>query len=139
MPVPQEYQRASDQFFNFLVDARNNADLGSTHQAYTMVQGVLQAFRRRLTTREAIRFAATLPPLTMALFVSDWDLDESRPAFGDIDTMTREVQSLRSAHNFSPDTAIRDVSRALRNYVDKEAFDRVLSELPQGAAEFWKL
>lgn len=139
MPVPQEYQQASDQFFSFLVDARNNADLGSTHQAYTMVQGVLQAFRRRLTTQEAIRFAATLPPLTKALFISDWDLDESRPTFGDVDAMTREVQSLRSGHNFSPDTAIRDVSRALHNYVDTEAFDRVLNELPKGAADFWKL
>jgi len=42
MPVPMEYKRASEQFEKFLVDARDNAMLQTTHQSYTMVQGVLQ-------------------------------------------------------------------------------------------------
>jgi hypothetical protein len=41
MPVPSEYQRANDNFYEFLMDARDAAGLGSTRQAYTMVQGVL--------------------------------------------------------------------------------------------------
>lgn len=138
MPVPAEYQRASDQFYKFLVDARDLADLGSTHQAYTMVQGVLQVFRRRLDTAQAIRFSSVLPPLVKALFVTDWNLDERKRTFGDVADMTREAQSLRAAHNFAPDTAIQDVARALKKYVDREAFDRVLAELPEGAIEFWK-
>lgn len=52
--------------------------------------------------------------------------------------MTQEVQALRVAHNFAPDTAIHDVAAALRRNIDQAALDRVLAELPQGAAQFWK-
>ena len=56
MPVPAEYQRATDDFYKLLTDARDSAGLTTTNQAYTMVQGVLQVFRRRLELNEAIRF-----------------------------------------------------------------------------------
>jgi uncharacterized protein (DUF2267 family) len=52
--------------------------------------------------------------------------------------MTKEVQALRAEHNFAPETAIRDVARALRRHVDEVAFERVLAGFPEGAAEFWK-
>lgn len=54
MPVPPEYRRASIEFEQFLLDAREAAGLTTTNQTYTMVQGVLQTFRRRLTIPEAI-------------------------------------------------------------------------------------
>ena len=111
MPVPSEYARASDHFYSLLVDARDAAGLGSTHQAYTMLQGVLQVFRRRLDVGDAVRFASVLPPLVRALFVADWDVDEPRRKFGSRVGMTEEVRSLRAAHNFAPGTAIRDVAR----------------------------
>jgi uncharacterized protein (DUF2267 family) len=139
MPVPMEYKRASEQFEKFLVDARDNAMLQTTHQAYTMVQGVLQVFRRRLDAKEALLFADVLPPLLRALFVADWNLDEPRRPFGDRAAMTKEVQDLRPDHNVSPDSAIRDVARALRQAIDAAALDRVLARLPDGAAAFWRL
>jgi uncharacterized protein (DUF2267 family) len=138
MPVPPEYQRATDEFYAFLLDARDTAGLLTTNQAYTMVEGVLQTFRRRLEIREAIRFAEVLPPGLRALFVANWDPDEPRPPFEDVPTMTKEVQALRAEHNFAPDTAIRDVATALRRHVDARNLDRVLSSLPDGAARFWQ-
>lgn len=138
MPVPAEYERASDQFYRFLVDVRDTSGLGSTHQAYTMTQGVLQAFRRRLDIKDAIRFAAVLPVGLRALFVADWDPGESKRQFEDRAIMTREVQTLRAEHNFAPDTAIRDVARAMRRHVDTVLFDRILASLPEGAKEFWE-
>ena len=48
MTVPLEYLRATDNFFTFLQEARDAASLITTHQAYTMTQGVLQTFRRHL-------------------------------------------------------------------------------------------
>lgn len=137
MPVPSEYARASDQFYSLLVDARDAAGLGSTHQAYTMLQGVLQVFRRRLDVGDAIRFASVLPPLARSLFVADWNVDEPKRAFGSREEMTEEAKSLRAAHNFAPDSAIRDVALALRKHVDEDAFDRVLARLPDGAVAFW--
>jgi uncharacterized protein (DUF2267 family) len=139
MPVPQEYQRATDEFYDFLKDARDTAGLESTHQAYTMTQGVLWAFRRRLEFEDAIRFAAVLPAVLRAIFVADWDIDEPKRPFGSREDILGEVQATRARHNFAPDTAIADVATALRRHVDEDAFDRLLAELPAGAAEFWRV
>lgn len=137
MTVPAEYERASAQFYAYLVDARDTAGLWSTHVAYTMTQAVFQVFRRRLSTRDAIAFANVLPVGLRALFVADWIPGEEPRDFQDRETLTDEVRSLRAAHNFSPETAIRDVARALRRHVDEAAFERVLAQLPEGATDFW--
>jgi uncharacterized protein (DUF2267 family) len=138
MPVPAEYQRATDDFYKFLLDARNTADLGSTHQTYTMVQGVFQTFRRRLDLKDAIRFADVLPPVLRAIFVADWDVNEPKRPFEDRAAMTKDVQSLRASHNFATEDSIREVAIALRGHVDETEFDRVLATLPEGAVEFWQ-
>lgn len=137
MPVPSEYQRATDEFYAFLIDARDVAGLTTTNQAFTMVEGVLRVFRRRLEIREAILFAGVLPPALRAVFVGDWDPDEPKRPFQDLATMTKEVQALRPAHNFAPETSIRDVAIALRRHVDHSAFDRVVASFPAAAARFW--
>jgi len=138
MTIPMEFQRASEDFEAFLHDARAASGLTTRNQTYTMVQGVFQTFRRRLQIREAIQFANVLPPILRALFITDWDPDEPKLAFADRAAMICEVQSLRRHHNFSPDTAIRDVAVALRRRVDARALNQVLSELPPGATEFWR-
>ena len=138
MPVPPEYERATDQFYEFLLDARDISGLSSTHQVYTMVQGVLQVFRRRLVIKDAILFASVLPVGLRALFVADWDTDEPKRPFEERAVLTREVQQLRTAHNFAPDTAITDVAIVLRRHVDEKALDKILAMLPKGATEFWK-
>jgi uncharacterized protein (DUF2267 family) len=138
MPVPAEYERASAQFYDFLMDVRDIAGLGSTHVAYTMTQGVFQVFRRRLTTKDAIAFVNVLPICLRALFVTDWDIDEERKSFEDRESMIKEVRLLRAEHNFSTETAIRDVAQGLRRHVDEEAFDKLLAQFPKGAIEFWK-
>ena len=139
MPVPPEYQRATDDFYKLLMDARDSAGLTTTNQAYTMVQGVFQVFRRRLEVKEAIRFMGILPAGARALFAADWDIEESKRPFEDRSIMTKEVQGLRSEHNFAPETAIRDVAIALRRNLGQAALDRVLATLPEGAGQFWQL
>jgi uncharacterized protein (DUF2267 family) len=93
MPVPAEYQRARDDFYDFLTDARDTASLWSTHVAYTMTQAVFQTFRRRLSFKEAIAFANILPACLRALFVADWDTDEPQKPFQSREIMTEEVKS----------------------------------------------
>jgi uncharacterized protein (DUF2267 family) len=137
MPVPPEYQRATDDLYAYLLDARDAAGFGSTHQAYTMTQGVLQTFRRRLSLADAIRFANVLPAGLRAIFVSDWDPEEAVRPFGSRDEMAREVRALRAEHNYSPDDAIDLVGSALRRHVDEPEFDRVLARLPEGSVDFW--
>jgi uncharacterized protein (DUF2267 family) len=132
-----ELQHASEDFERFLVDARDLSGLATRNQVYTMVQAVLQVFRRRLDVKEAINFANVLPPILRAIFVTDWDIDESRQPFECRRIMTAEVQALRADHNFAPETAIRDVALALRRHIDEAAFNCTLTQMPKGAPEFW--
>lgn len=138
MPIPMELQHASDDFERFLADARDGLGLATRNQTYTMVEGVLRSFRRRLAVQQALDFADVLPPLLRAIFVSRWDIAEPVLPFADRATLTREVQGLRQHHNFAPDTCLVEVARALRRQVDAEAFDRVLATLPDGAVDFWR-
>ncbi|OYZ96127.1 MAG: hypothetical protein B7Y01_00110 [Xanthobacter sp. 17-67-6] len=66
MPIPMEYQHASEDFMRFLADARDEAGLGTMNQSFTMVDGVLRTFRRRLST-EGIAPGAGLEVLRAAL------------------------------------------------------------------------
>ncbi|WP_457584327.1 DUF2267 domain-containing protein [Ensifer canadensis] len=138
MTIPMEYRQASVDFDRFIIDARDIAGLQTTNQAYTMVQAVLQAFRRRLDVEDAILFADVLPPVLRAIFIAEWDLEEPTSPFSGRTAMTLEVQALRGDHNISPDTAIADVAAALRKNVDEAKLDRVLAHLPAGAADFWR-
>ncbi len=139
MPMPNEYQRAGEIFDRFLEDACIALDLTTRNQTYTTVQGVLLAFRRRLTVAEGLRFADALPAVLRAMFVKDWDIEVQPVAFSSREEMTEEVCSLRRHHNFSPANAIEGVARALRAHVDEKAFDAMLETLPDGAAEFWEV
>jgi uncharacterized protein (DUF2267 family) len=137
MIIPMEFQHASEDFEPFLRDARDISGLSTRNQTYTMVQAVLLTFRRRLSVIEPIRFANILPPVLRALFVTDWDPEEPQREFRDRADLTLEVLSLRRDHNFSPETAIRDVATALRRHVDETALDDLLRRMPPGAAQFW--
>lgn len=127
------------EFEKFMLDARDTAGLATTNMAYNMVVGVLHTFRRRLTVRQAIGFANVLPAVLRAIFVSDWDTDQLRIEFQDIDAMTQEVKALRAQHNFSPESAIHDVAAALRRHVTQPAFDNYLSTLSVSAQQFWSV
>jgi uncharacterized protein (DUF2267 family)/mannose-6-phosphate isomerase-like protein (cupin superfamily) len=95
-----------------------------------MVVGVLHAFRRRLSIKDAARFANALPPVLRALFVADWNVDEPQKPFEDVATMTQEVKALLAAHNFSPDTAIHDVAAALRRNINEADFRLSCKTMP---------
>ena len=138
MPMPAEYQQAAERFDAFLGDVRDACEFGSRHQAYTTAQAVFQAFRRRLSLADAIRFAGVLPGLIRALFVAEWNPDEARREFAPRDELIDEVRELRRLHNFSPDGAIAHVAWALWRNVDSAALANVLRILPPGASEFWQ-
>lgn len=139
MPYPSEYQRASDHFAKFMSDTKNEAGFSSVHQAYTMIQGVFQVFRRRLQIKESIIFISALNAGIRALYTPDWDPDEKTVPFGPMDEMNREVKQLRPSHNFATENAIQEVARALRKNVDAVKFDDMLKKLPAEAQNFWRV
>ena len=141
MPFPPEYERAGKVFMAFLLDVRNEAAFGSSHQAYTVAQGVFQVFRRRVTLEEAIRFSNVLPAGIRTLFVADWDPTEPRRAFEAREVMNEEVGRLRAEHNFArlTEDPIHDVAVALRRHVSASRLDAALAPMAPGAADFWRI
>ena len=137
MTVPREYTHASEDFQAFLEDAGRAAMLATSHQTYTMVDAVLQVFRRRLTPAQILIFAAVLPPCLRALFVENWHPGDPVLPFADRASLTLEVQGVRSQHNFSPDDSITAVANALHLNVDRDAFADVLNKMPEGSAAYW--
>ena len=137
MTVPAEYQRARDDFYAFLLDARDRSGLWSTHVTYTMVQGVFQVFRRRLTVHDSIAFANTLRACLRALYIVNWDTEQEPVPFADIATLNAEVRSLRADHNFSTENAIQVIAATLQNHVDQIAFKKMLKTLSPEAQLFW--
>ncbi|TRL41938.1 DUF2267 domain-containing protein [Rhizobium straminoryzae] len=137
MPIPMEYHHAGRDFEAFMADLIEISMLQTRHQAYTMLQAVLQVFRRRLTLPQAIAFADLLPPVVRAIFVSDWDTAEPQRPFADRDTLMAEVRLLRHNHNLSTPTAIEDVTAAIRRHVDDARLEAMLRQLPDGALAFW--
>jgi len=137
MTVPMEYRQATRDFENFLTAVRDRAGLATSNQAFTMVDGVLRTFRRRLEPADAIAFAQILPACLRALFIRDWDLHEPRKTFGAREAMTLEVKALRPDHNFSTENAIGVVASVLREMLGTAVMEQALSGLPEEAKRFW--
>lgn len=137
MPMPWTYRQATREWKTFLGDARAAMNLDSDNATYTAVQGVLEAFRRRLTPQQAADFAQVLPAVLRALFVADWRLDEGPLPGGDRADWIAEAMALRPHHNQTPPNCVEATAYALRKSVLREDLDRVLATLPPFAAEFW--
>ncbi len=137
MPMPATYRHASREWRAFLDDVKEATGLVSDNMAYTAVDGVFQTFRARLSAEQGLHFASVLPSVPRAIFVAGW-VPEARPRpFASRTEMTREAQALRPHHNLTPDNAIEATARALWRSVRHADLERVLAELPEGAAAFW--
>lgn len=137
MPMPWTYRQATREWQAFLADARDAMGLESDNSTFTAVEGVLRAFRRRLTPAQAVAFAQVLPAVLRALFVAGWRLDEGPVPPGTRADWTAEAQALRPHHNLTPAHCVAATAFALRRAVLREDLDRVLAALPAFAAEFW--
>ena len=136
MPLPTTYRHATRDWQSFLNDAKEQMNLSSDNTAYTAVQGVLLAFRRRLTPAQGLAFANQLPSVLRAIFVADWDISQPPLPWAKRDMLTAEAKALRSDHNLTPDNAIEATARALRAHVRQVDFDRMLAKLPQEARDY---
>ena len=137
MPMPFEYQNASRQFEQFMIDARDFAGLATTNMSWNMVVGVLNAFRSRLTIPQSLLFADALPPVLRALYVEHWNVDQPLREFDTPEKMLDEIRSVRRQHNFAPEHAISAVAAALKKNMDPEVYQRMISRLPLQAQGYW--
>lgn len=137
MPMPYAYRHAGRDWAAFLGDVREVTGLPTDNTAYTAVEGVLAAFRRRLTPAQAVAFAQVLPAVPRAIFVAGWDVTAAPVPPGTRADWTTEAQGLRRAHNIAPDNVVEAVAVALRRSVRAADLDRTLAALPPFAAQFW--
>jgi uncharacterized protein (DUF2267 family) len=137
MPMPQEYQIATQVYERILTRTKDELDLATRNQAYTTLQSVLTVFRRRLRPEQVLQFADALPALIRAIFVADWQEGEFTTHFGSREQLTLEVKSVRQNHNFSPDNSISGVVVAIRSNTDENRLDTILNSYSEDAQSFW--
>lgn len=137
MPMPQEYQLASQHYESFLKAAQEALDLTTRNQTYTCVQATLLVFRNRLTAEQILMFADTLPAVLRAIFISGWSSDDFKPEFGGDGDWQAEVKAVRMDHNFSNDETPARVAAVLRQHVELPRFERVLQQIGPDALRFW--
>ena len=137
MPMPQEYQLASQHYETFLSEAQEALELTTRNQTYTCVQAVLLTFRRRLDAEQVLTFADTLPTVLRAIFTAGWSRDEYNPDFGDEHDWATEVKALRAHHNFADDKTPARVAQILRCHVDLPRFEEALRQIGPDALRYW--
>jgi len=137
--MPWTYRQATREWRAFLDDVKEFTGLASDNLAYTAIQGVLQAFRRRLTPVQGIAFAGVLPAVPRAIFVEGWDIEAPPAPFGGRADWAAEARALRPDHNLTPDNAVEAVARALWRQVNHRDLSRVLAAMPEGARDFWSV
>ncbi|MEL6449917.1 MAG: DUF2267 domain-containing protein [Pseudomonadota bacterium] len=135
--MPWTYRHASKEWRAFLDDVKERMSLDSDNMAYTAVDAVLQVFRRRLTAQQGLAFASVLPTVLRAIFVKDWDVSKQPLPFAARPALIAEAKQVRLHHNLTPDNAIEATAWAIRRCTNTRDFDRVLRQLPEGAAAFW--
>ncbi|TCL08580.1 uncharacterized protein (DUF2267 family) [Shimia isoporae] len=137
MPMPWTYRHSEREFKAFLQDARQRMELQSDNNTYTAVDGVLRAFRARLTPQQVVDFAQVLPSTLRAILIQDWDTTSPIVAWGSRGDQLADVQNLRLHHNLTPDTVIEATAWALRRHVRQIDLDRVLKSIGPQAEAFW--
>lgn len=135
--MPWAYRHASKDWQAFLADAKDGLGLESDNMTYTAVQGVLLAFRHRLTPREAMSFADVLPAVLRALFVAGWDPDTAPRPWPSRRELEAEVRAHRPDHNLTPPHPIAPVAAALWRCTRARDLDRVLAGIGPEAVAFW--
>ncbi|WP_374406046.1 DUF2267 domain-containing protein [Pelagerythrobacter sp.] len=137
MTVPIDYRQAGPDFDRFMLDLRETLDLQTTHQAWGVLLGVFETFRRRLTPAETLAFAKALPPLLRATFVQDWNFDGPQAPFADRDALDREVMAYHRDHQLAEPGCIAATAATLWRHADRQRLEAALARLPQGARDFW--
>ncbi|MDZ7904739.1 MAG: DUF2267 domain-containing protein [Cypionkella sp.] len=136
--MPWTYRQASREWAAFLDDAKEAIGTPTDHSTFTAVEGVLRAFRARLTLEQSIVFAQVLPAVLRALFVANWT--PAPPiAAGTRADWTAQAQSLRAHHNLAPAHVVMATALALRKSVHFADLEATLAQLPPFAAEFWRI
>jgi uncharacterized protein (DUF2267 family) len=137
MPVPMDYRLASQEFEAFLLAARDELMLQTTHQSFTVADSVFRVFRRRVAPQVLLDFIKGMPVGVRSLFIADWDLDQPLLPFSDLTTMGAEAKTLRSDHNLSTPDCIAPVARALRKITNAVEYQAAMDRLPPEARAFW--
>ncbi|SDF22567.1 Uncharacterized conserved protein, DUF2267 family [Celeribacter baekdonensis] len=144
MSMPWTYRHSEKEFKSFLKDAKDRMGsvLESDKMAYTVVDGVLHVFRRRLTPPQVIAFGDVLPSSLRAMLVRGWNVDAVPLPFGSRSEMIREAQELRQTRNIMPLNimplnVIEATGYALWRHVDHRDLARVLAQIGPEAVAFW--
>jgi uncharacterized protein (DUF2267 family) len=140
MTIPATLSHSVQQCQEWLKELRDNADLASEAEAWSVLRAVLHQLRDRLTADEAVQFAAQLPLVLRGVFYEGWRPrhapDKSIRTRRDfLDALTMRLLP----HPFAPEPMARAVFALLAHHLDPGEVADVIGQLPDDIKELWPL
>ena len=136
MPTPQDVAYASQQLQEWLLDLRQRALLGSTHQAYSMLRTVLHEVRDRSPMDDALRFADALPPLVRGIMLERWHPPHAAPATRP--TFLDAVKERLEPHTPPPGGIVEDVLAVLAQRTQPNLLPTLTEHMPAELQPQWR-
>lgn len=121
----------------WLKELKEDLQLSTPSQAYSVLRPVLHALRDRLTVQQSAHLSAQLPAMIVGTYYDGWDPDAVPKKIRDAEAFVEEVQA-RGASNAFPDDPLKAV-RAVFSLLDRKlspgAFAKVVDQLPRPLQE----
>jgi uncharacterized protein (DUF2267 family) len=125
------YQKAQEQFGNWLQDLGKELETDNMKLAYHALRGVLFALRDRLTPEEVFDLSAQMPLLIRGLFFEGYEVKDKPVKMHAAEFRTRVLQELPPIQNIPVDLVIRAVMRMLQEKITKGEMADVKAQLPE--------
>ena len=140
MTIPATLAHAVQQSQEWLKELRDNADLSSEAEAWSVLRTVLHQLRDRLTIEEAAQLSAQLPLIVRGAFFEGWK-PRNMP---DKSVRTREdfldALAMRLLpHPLPPERMARQVFTLLTRHLDPGEISDVIGQFPDSIKELWPL
>ncbi len=131
--------RSDKDMADFLRDVRDRLGPGvdTDAAALSIVNGVLQTFRRRLTPPQVIAFGDALPAMLRAMLVYRWRVDAVALPFGSRSELIREVHAACSGQMIPALNVIEATAFALWRHCEAADLRLTLSQIGPEALAFW--
>ena len=135
MPQPDHVEaldRSVEKTYEWLRDLRSElGDACSRQQAYSILRGVLQTLRDRLTVDEAVEFASQLPQQVRGVYFEGWEPSKVPLKFDREEFLSNVESAATLPDDVRPADAVRATGRVLQQRVDSGELRDVLTSLPR--------
>ena len=137
MTVPPTIAHAVQQSQEWLKELRDNGNLASEAEAYSVLRAVLHQLRDRLTLAEAVNLGQQLPLIVRGIYYESWRPSHVPEKVRTKQQLLDQVTKRLLPHRIPPEPAVRDVFALLAHHCDPGEIADVISQMPEELKALW--